>query len=43
MLAARDIYIGEVFSIKIDEDEDEDDMEQWELDTTTGEMTRVNT
>ena len=41
MLATRDIYIGEPFSIKVEDDEDADDMEEWELNTTTGEMTRI--
>ena len=41
MLATRDIYIGEPFSIKVEDDEDAEDMEEWELNTTTGEMTRI--
>jgi hypothetical protein len=41
MLATRDIYIGEPFSIKVEEDEDENDMEEWELNTITGEMIRI--
>jgi hypothetical protein len=41
MLATRDIYIGEPFTIKVEEDENEEDMEEWELNTTTGEMVRI--
>jgi hypothetical protein len=42
MLALRDIYVNEPFSVQIDEStENAADMEEWELNTTTGEMTRV--
>ena len=41
MLALRDIFIGEPFSIAVEEGDDESDLEEWELDTETGEMTRV--
>ena len=40
LLACRDIAAGEPFSVGVSA-EDSADFEQWELDTTTGEMVLV--